>query len=64
MALNKLEKIQETEKSSEETPKPRKILVVDELPTQVVRVIERDGVLYDLVTVAEYLTSIANARTE
>lgn len=35
-------------------------MVVKELPTQVVREIEEDGEIYQLITVEEYLTGLAN----
>lgn len=37
-----------------------KILVVKELPTQVVREYEENGIKYKLVTVEEFLTDLAN----
>ncbi len=37
-----------------------RIMVVDKLPTQQVRKIEENGITYNLITVTEYLTDLAN----
>ncbi len=37
-----------------------KTLVVDKLPTQPVREIQENGITYNLITVEEFLTELAN----
>lgn len=52
------------EKSKKIVPKEKddshRIMVVDKLPTQTVREIEENGITYNLITVEEYLTELAN----
>ncbi len=51
----KSKKIVAKEKNDKE-----RIMVVDKLPTQTVREVQENGITYNLITVEEYLTELAN----
>ena len=54
----------DSEDKVETKTKKEVIQVVDKLPVQEVRRIEKEDVIINLITIEEYLTAQANARTE
>lgn len=68
MALERVEESshQRKDKTEGKDIKSQKVViqVVDKLPTQEVREVEKEGVLYKFVTIEEYLTMQANAGVQ